>query len=72
MTKFQKCILVCFIELLILLVCLTGVLATGIGSGKAEDMAIAALITFLASLFLVIVFASVKPKGKDKAPDEKV
>ena len=67
MTKFQKCILVCFMELLILLVCLTGVLATG-----KEDMAVTALITLLASLTLVIIFASLKPKDKDKAPDKEV
>jgi len=70
MTKFQKCILVCFMELLVLLVCLTGVIE--FASGRKLGMATLALVSLVVSLIFVIIFASQKPKDKDKAPDEKV
>jgi len=63
MNKFQRCILVCFVELLVLFVCLMGVLVAS--GGGAEAIAILALCTFGASLTLVIIFASLRPKDKD-------
>lgn len=63
MNKFQRCILVCFVELLVLLVCLIAVFEFGLG--RKTDMGALAVVTLIASLILVIIFASLRPKEKD-------
>ena len=62
MTKFERCILVCFVELLVILFCMTEVFAMEL---RHVGAAICVLITLVVSLTLVIVFASLRSKKKD-------
>ena len=64
MTKFQRCILVCFVELLVLLVFLIGVIEFGLG--RRTGVETLAVVTLIASLILVIIFASLSTTPHNK------